>query len=577
MSLLVWLPLNGDLRNSGLAGDITVTNSGATVNAAGKIGKCYQFGTAASGISLSVDDLQSCSEVSVAFWIKIISWNTAWATFFQAGKNSHAWTDYIFGFLRNSSSPQIAFVIGNGSSTTTTYCSTGELELNTWYHIAGTFSSGQLRLYVNGDLVKEYSSTLEINSSVITKVTLGRANSTAYQSNCLMNDFRIYDHALSDREVKELAKGLVAHWKLDDLIGNENLLPKSDKAGNATTAWTWDGASAEAIDGYLKVYFTGSGHNRIYDYVVANTWVSGKTYTVSLWAKTDTDGLALRISRSIADYAPNIDLTSDWKYYSVQIQSTATSASGTISIQSNKTGVAWIKFVKLEEGSVATQWIPAKTDDMYSDWEFNVAHDSSGYGHEGIFIGNPLFTLDSPRYLGCLKMVNGSHVSFTNLPTLSEFTIAFWAAQSTGSNYYMVLGYSNGNRLNLYDLSNKFYWNTSDGNSNPFQDDSGVTVASTPYKGTIHHFAITGDGTQNLLYVDGVKIGKAKTYRSLTGSSLVVNGWATNSTAYSFNDRVSDIRIYATALSAEDIKELYNTSASIDNHHNVYAREFVED
>ena len=42
MSLQVWLPLNGDLRNNGLA-DISVTNNGATINNAGKIGKCYSF------------------------------------------------------------------------------------------------------------------------------------------------------------------------------------------------------------------------------------------------------------------------------------------------------------------------------------------------------------------------------------------------------------------------------------------------------------------------------------------------------------------------------------------------------
>jgi hypothetical protein len=31
-----------------------------------------------------------------------------------------------------------------------------------------------------------------------------------------MNDFRIYDHALSTKEVEEIAKGLVLHYKLDD-------------------------------------------------------------------------------------------------------------------------------------------------------------------------------------------------------------------------------------------------------------------------------------------------------------------------------------------------------------------------
>ena len=42
MALQVWLPLNGNLNNQGLA-NVTVSNSGATVNSAGKIGSCYAF------------------------------------------------------------------------------------------------------------------------------------------------------------------------------------------------------------------------------------------------------------------------------------------------------------------------------------------------------------------------------------------------------------------------------------------------------------------------------------------------------------------------------------------------------
>ena len=42
MSLLVWLPLNGNIINRGLS-NLEVTNSGATVNNTGKIGPCYYF------------------------------------------------------------------------------------------------------------------------------------------------------------------------------------------------------------------------------------------------------------------------------------------------------------------------------------------------------------------------------------------------------------------------------------------------------------------------------------------------------------------------------------------------------
>lgn len=40
------------------------------------------------------------------------------------------------------------------------------------------------------------------------------------------------------------------------------------------------------------------------------------------------------------------------------------------------------------------------------------------------------------------------------------------------------------------------------------------------------------------------------------------NGWDP-SVSYKINNKISDFRIYATALSAEDIKKLYNSPVAI--------------
>jgi hypothetical protein len=91
-------------------------------------------------------------------------------------------------------------------------------------------SAGKCSIYLNGVLDHEYTTTIVPAFSSITTITAGIANNkSGYQTNCSINDIRIYDHCLSDLEVKEIAQGLILHYKLDGLSGgiNSNLITKS--------------------------------------------------------------------------------------------------------------------------------------------------------------------------------------------------------------------------------------------------------------------------------------------------------------------------------------------------------------
>ena len=166
-----------------------------------------------------MDFMHDFTECSVSLWLKILSWNTSYATYFQFGLGSTPWAHYIFGLLRNSSASTLCFTISNGSSATNANCLTPALELNTWYHLTLTYANGHCKIYVNGVETKDYSTTIVPNFSGITTGTIGAANNlTGYQTNCLINDFRVYDHCLSAAEVREIAQGLVLHYKLDDIM-----------------------------------------------------------------------------------------------------------------------------------------------------------------------------------------------------------------------------------------------------------------------------------------------------------------------------------------------------------------------
>ena len=148
----------------------------------------------------------------------------------------------------------------------------------------------------------------------------------------------------------------------------------------------------------------------------------------------------------------------------------------------------------------------------------------------------------------------------------NSYTFAWWQYNTSTGN--MPWGFSNGNRLNVYHTS-PLCWNTGDGSSNQFKDGS-TTITPASVQNAWHHMVVTGDGTSTKLYIDGVYRGTATTYKALTGTQIWISGWDSG-TSYTFNgSKECDFRIYATALSADDVKSLYQNSAYIDSSGNVY-------
>jgi hypothetical protein len=132
----------------------------------------------------------------------------------------------------------------------------------------------------------------------------------------------------------------------------------------------------------------------------------------------------------------------------------------------------------------------------------------------------------------------------------------------------MFWGFSDGIRLNgMYAGT---LWNTGDSSSNPIYVPGTTTTITAPSVNVWHHYVMTGDGTTCKLYVDGVLYGQAKTYKAISGTSIYINGWDSSTSYCSDNTNISDFRIYATALSTDDVKSLYQNSAYIDSSGNVY-------
>jgi hypothetical protein len=106
---------------------------------------------------------------------------------------------------------------------------------NVWYHWTIKREGSTLSLYRDGSFIASQScitTALTANGAIV----LGQEQdgilsgfSAAQSHYGQLNDFRIYDHALSVYEVKELAKAKILHYSFNDPYNNSttNLIPNS--------------------------------------------------------------------------------------------------------------------------------------------------------------------------------------------------------------------------------------------------------------------------------------------------------------------------------------------------------------
>lgn len=592
VSLQVWLPLNGNLNNQGLS-NINATNNGATVNASGKIGSCYQFGTAASDITIPKEAMTSfTTEASVCFWIKILTWNTSYATFFQAGPASTPWTSYIFGLLRNNANSTCCFTISNGSSASNASYLTPSLDLNIWYHISLIYKTGHCLIYINGQLHQDYATSIVPNFPNITTIKLGRCtNGSSYQTNCQMNDFRLYDHALSAKEVELISRGLVLHYPLNrDGFGQDNLLSRYVSPGGQAPGATATAGRTNYYGDYGIIIPATENADTYFRLFLKEQLVQNETYTISCNVSGLLNGSMYRFplfaqgntSMGLLELNHNglCSLTFTMTY---STQSAATIGNETVYIcfmdDNGRTlttgqGPITVTNFKIEKGSVATPWIPASTDALYSSLGLNsnIIYDASGYGNNGTKNGQFSYVSNTPRM--CMSTeFNGSDnaiiIPFNNILGTSQrdYTISVWIYKtSIGSkSYQTILGGPSGFELEARNAAG----------TDPVFVGWNWGKPTAPYefnKWTLFTFVHTT--TDCKIYVNGQYVSTGSSKSNPSGN-YYIGAW-NSTTGQNYQGLMSDFRIYCTALTAEQIKELYDTSASLANNGTLLSYEFVE-
>lgn len=213
-----------------------------------------------------------------------------------------------------------------------------------------------------------------------------------------------------------------------------------------------------------------------------------------------------------------------------------------------------------------------ETDFVYEGVD-PIVYDTSGYCNNGTIINGPMLcSYISPRYDGCY---NFNSTNYIRVPTSNYDvrTVSLWICFTTISNGQNIIFIDPAKRQGLGWLASNYTSRLccSSGVSAFCRDVSDIT------NNTWHHFVIVSpDGytsANRIVYIDG----------NLREAGSNQNNWSPNQYDYleigrrstsndGFKGKISDFRYYATALSAADVKELYETSMSIDASGNILPR-----
>lgn len=603
MALQVWLPLNGNLVNQGLT-DVTAINNGATIDNNGKIGKCYSFDGNDDFISISCSDLYNTfsggsQPFSIAFWVYHADTTRA-VIFGDYGLSG----TISFNIELTSDAHRVRFYWN--AAPDKIFNTNSSVGINTWTHIVLVYDGNEICIYKNGvQQSDKYSGTLAAKSKTSGVFYLGRDQRTgATAFNGKLNDFRIYDHALSPREVKEISKGLVLHYPLA-MPGGENLLKNSltnfpelwSGSGDGRTLTTQSGVSVPewgCNDG-LRVYGKSGASSALcllindstHGLTVPSTSVSGQKYTPSIYIKNNHqntiyiafNGIGTGQTINQGEIKKVIlNATGNGKSY---LQFTI-SASG-----ANKEYDFTFWHPKIELGEVCTPWVPATTDSLYSAMGFNdgIEYDVSGYGHNGTKTGAFAYDSDTSRYNTSTVFSGSNHIAVGRLPITDELTYSWWGYMDNWSSLggAMMCSVEGGGMGQQKGGSTGLWFICGTGTtSNNYGSGYQMPIPSAGW----HMFTETWDGYRFKVYLDGeLKFTneryttKTPVYYSQNYNFLFLGGESGGSATTPgdhFIGKLSDARVYATALSAEDVAELYNTPISLSNNGTLMGYEYVE-
>jgi len=563
MSLIAHYPLNGDtLDYSG--NNNNMTNSGATIDTSGKIGRCYNF-DGANRFMASNNQVKPYN-LTLAVWV--------YPTIFEGLEGIITLHDYNgdvnpSGIGLNLVNGKVSSSAGyiNNSRDYNSRLSVNTLPLNIWSHILLTFDYNTRKMvyYINGVFDSEFIlSEVRITSMNINLSTWSVNYHADYDFIGKLNDVRVYDHVLSVKEIKEISKAKVLHYSFNDYQEpTTNVLP-NDKALLISYI---DHGGTHATDTNFKLFGNNTlkntsnpaqDWNGVYITGMSSLLTVGETYTYSFYIYFLEANTTITYFGYGAPYFTGVQ--GQWNRVTTTFVATSQDHFY-VCLQSSlnlPVTTYYLANIQIEKKSYATPFTLGSRSSIVTD--------ISSYGNNATLIETttPKFVVDNGK-LGsggyyfkgvneCIK-VNTLGIT-TPLTGFTKCTISFWRKNdSTITSWLPFTGLDQNGGVYLMACDSgtgNFYHNSSGVNLIIYKDgvNSGTNVS--PFTDQLWHHYVIKDVDLSLW-----------TMFKISGYSGVWNCEGT----------FDDIRIYNTSFSDADVLELYQTRAQLDNSGNLFINE----
>ena len=202
---------------------------------AGKLGNAVKLNGADEYVALPAGIVSALTDYTISAWVNPASDDT-WARIFDFGTGTAV---NMFLTVNGGGSGLRFAITGGGNGVEQQLTGGGQLPLNTWSHVAVTLSGTTGTLYLDGVAVAT-NPTMTLTPSALGNTNqnwIGRSQYPDPYLNATVDDFNIYNRALSAADVAALAggqagAGTVADYKFDETTGRT----ATDSSGNGHAA-----------------------------------------------------------------------------------------------------------------------------------------------------------------------------------------------------------------------------------------------------------------------------------------------------------------------------------------------------